>query len=81
MHLFEGRLAERVLPYTFEVVSAFATVGLSTGVTADLTVASKVLLCVLMFIGRVGSLSLFVLLVKGPANSRVRYPEERIQVG
>ena len=51
------------LSLAFEVVSAFGTVGLSTGVTAGLTPASKLLLCVVMFVGRVGSLSLFLFLV------------------
>ncbi len=81
LNLFEGDRADRVLVYAFEAVSAFATVGLSTGVTPDLSTASKVLLCIVMFIGRIGSLSLFVLLVRDARPSRVRYPEERIQIG
>jgi trk system potassium uptake protein TrkH len=81
LHVFEGGRAERVLALTFEAVSAFCTVGLSTGVTPDLTVASKVLLCVVMFVGRVGSLSFFVLLVRDAPSSHVRYPEERVHIG
>lgn len=81
LHLFEGGRAERVLAYAFEAVSAFGTVGLSTGVTPELSAASKVLLCVVMFVGRVGSLSFFVLLVRDTPPSRVRYPEERMLVG
>ena len=77
----EGGDHDEVLPLAFEAVSAFATVGLSTGITPDLMLASKVLLCVLMFIGRVGSLSIFLLLVRGKPASRVRYPEERILIG
>lgn len=78
LQVFEGT---DLLPLAFEAVSAFATVGLSTGVTPDLTAASKILLCALMFIGRVGSLSIFLLLVRDRSASRVRYPEERILIG
>lgn len=81
LDVFEGGRHENVLALIFEAVSAFGTVGLSMGVTAGLTAASKLLLCFVMFIGRVGSLSLFVLLVRDAAPSRVRYPEERIMVG
>ncbi|MHC4134952.1 MAG: TrkH family potassium uptake protein [Planctomycetota bacterium] len=81
LHVFEGGRADTVLAYAFEAVSAFCTVGLSTGVTPDLTIASKVLLCVVMFVGRVGSLSFFILLVRDAPASHVRYPEERIHVG
>lgn len=81
LDLFEGGRATGVLPLVFEAVSAFGTVGLSTGITPHLSAASKVLLCVLMFVGRVGSLSLFVLLVRDAPPSRVRYPEERVMVG
>jgi len=71
-----------LLAYAFEGVSACATVGLSTGITSSLTAASKLVLCAAMFIGRIGSLSLFILLVlREPAVSRVRYPEERVLVG
>jgi trk system potassium uptake protein TrkH len=81
LDVFEGGRHENILALIFEAVSAFGTVGLSMGVTAGLTTASKLLLCLVMFIGRVGSLSLFVLLVRDAAPSRVRYPEERIMVG
>lgn len=67
----------------FEVVSAFATVGLSTGITAALFPASKILLMVVMFMGRVGLLALIVSLAKRLAKNKgnVRYPEERIMLG
>jgi trk system potassium uptake protein TrkH len=82
LHILEGDRPENLLAYAFEAVSACATVGLSTGITADLTVASKLVLCGAMFIGRVGSLSVFILLVlRAPAASRVRYPEERVLIG
>ena len=80
LHVFEGGRADHVLPYAFEAVSAFCTVGLSTGITAGLTAASKVLLCAVMFVGRVGSLSFFILLVRDAPPSHFRYPEERIHM-
>jgi len=79
--LFEGQRQGLFIKLVFEAVSAFGTVGLSTGITPGLTAASKVLLCVVMFVGRVGSLSLFILLVRDKGASRVRYPEERILIG
>ena len=72
---------ERFLPLAFEAVSAVGTVGLSTGITPDLTSASKIVLCVLMFVGRVGSLSIFLVLIRDAGPSRVQYPHERVLVG
>ncbi|RDY25607.1 Trk family potassium uptake protein [Romboutsia weinsteinii] len=67
----------------FEVVSAFATVGLSIGGTPSLSTIGKILIMIFMFMGRVGSLTIFMaLLSKGPKNNQpIRYPEGRIIVG
>jgi trk system potassium uptake protein TrkH len=65
----------------FEVVSAFATVGLSTGITAGLTVFAKLVLVATMYIGRVGVLLLMAALVGDPKPSFVHYPEENLLVG
>ena len=65
----------------FEVVSAFATVGLSTGITASITVAAKLILVMTMYIGRVGILLLMAALLGDPKPSLVRYPEENLIVG
>jgi trk system potassium uptake protein len=65
----------------FEVVSAFATVGLSMGITAGLTVFSKLVLISIMYIGRVGILLLMSALLGDPRPSSVRYPEESLLVG
>lgn len=64
----------------FEQVSAFATVGLSTGVTADLSVGGKLWIIATMFVGRLGPLTVaFVVMPHEPAG--VRYPEERLMIG
>jgi trk system potassium uptake protein len=65
----------------FEVVSAFATVGLSTGITAGLTSFSKLVLIATMYIGRIGILLLISALLGDPRLSAVRYPEESLLVG
>ena len=65
----------------FEVVSAFATVGLSTGITAQLSLASQVILVALMYIGRVGILILISAAIGKPRLSAVKYPAENLLVG
>ncbi len=65
----------------FEVVSAFATVGLSTGITAGLTSFSKLVLVATMYIGRVGILLLISALIGDPRPSAIKYPEETLLVG
>lgn len=65
----------------FEVVSAFGTVGLSLGITPDLPDPAKVLIAILMLIGRIGPLTLAVALAARSRVSLVRLPEERMIVG
>lgn len=65
----------------FEVISASATVGLSTGITPGLPEAGKVLLIVLMFVGRVGPLALASALALRERAKRYARPEERTIVG
>ncbi|MDJ0620940.1 MAG: TrkH family potassium uptake protein [Calothrix sp. MO_192.B10] len=65
----------------FEVVSAFATVGLSTGITASLSGFGKVILIITMYIGRVGVLLLMSSLLGDPRPTQVHYPEENLLVG
>ncbi len=64
----------------FETVSAVGTVGLSLGVTEQLDAIGKIVVVVLMFLGRIGPLTLVLLLAR-TARSRVSYPEARIMVG
>ncbi|WP_341721118.1 TrkH family potassium uptake protein [Micromonospora sp. FIMYZ51] len=65
----------------FEVVSAFGTVGLSTGITGDLPPQADVLLVMLMFAGRIGPLTLASALALRDRNRRYELPEERTIVG
>lgn len=67
----------------FEVVSALATVGLSTGGTGQLDEVGKVIIMACMFAGRVGPLTLFVFLASNAQDQRTRhrYPEEPVSIG
>jgi potassium uptake TrkH family protein len=65
----------------FEVMSAFGTVGLSTGITPDLPESAKAILGALMFIGRVGPLTLGIALIMRERRPLYSYPEERPIVG
>ena len=65
----------------FETVSAFATVGLSTGITAGLPPAAQVLIVLLMYIGRIGPLTLASGLALRERGRRHQLPEERTIVG
>jgi trk system potassium uptake protein TrkH len=70
------------LDLLFETTSAFATVGLSLGATAHLGPAGKLTIIALMFVGRIGPLTLALLLGTGAARRvRFRYPETRLMVG
>ncbi|MET4132670.1 trk system potassium uptake protein TrkH [Porphyrobacter sp. MBR-155] len=65
----------------FECISAFATVGLSTGITADLPPSAQVVLVLLMFIGRVGTITVATALAVGRPPRPYRYPKENLIVG
>jgi potassium uptake TrkH family protein len=65
----------------YETVSAFGTVGLSTGITPDLTPASKYLISLLMFFGPVGAATRAAALPLRPAKRLPAFPEERPLVG
>jgi trk system potassium uptake protein TrkH len=70
------------LDLLFETTSAFATVGLSLGATAHLGPAGKLIIIALMFVGRIGPLTLALLLGTGATRHvRFRYPETRLMVG
>ena len=65
----------------FETISAFATVGLSTGITAELPPLALVILIALMFIGRVGTITIATALALGSGRIPYRYPEEEPIIG
>jgi trk system potassium uptake protein TrkH len=65
----------------FETVSAFGTVGLSMGITAQLSLPSKLIIMVTMFIGRIGPLTLLIALSKRESRAVFNYPEENIMIG
>jgi len=65
----------------FDVMSAFATVGLSTGITASISAPAKLILVITMYVGRVGVLLLMAALLGDPRLSIIHYPEENLLVG
>ncbi|MNF08446.1 Ktr system potassium uptake protein B [compost metagenome] len=65
----------------FEATSAFATVGLTLGVTTELGEASKVILALTMFAGRLGLLTMAYALGPGSEKELYRHPEGKITIG
>lgn len=69
------------LKITFETFSAFGTVGLSMGTTSELKEAGKMIVIILMFIGRVGLLTVAFAIAHRRHRIEVRYSEENIMIG
>ncbi len=65
----------------YEAISAFGTVGLSTGITPELSAPSKVAIIVTMFSGRLGPLTLLVALARRQKEEGLHYPEEKLLIG
>lgn len=65
----------------FEATSAFSTVGLTTGITPQLTPGGRILMILLMYTGRVGPLTLAAAVATRQKQHRVRHAEERVMVG
>lgn len=66
----------------FEVTSAFSTVGLSMGLTSKLSVGSKIVLCLTMFVGRVGTLTIgFSIAKRKKINDKIEYTDAKILIG
>ena len=67
----------------FEATSAFATVGLSLGLTGEVTFAGKIIMCITMYAGRVGPLTIILALSRGKRakSGTIKYPEGKILIG
>lgn len=70
-----------VLDLLFETTSAFATVGVSTGITSQLHFNGKLILIFLMFAGKVGTLTLFSAVTLKKSNTKIEYPSANINIG
>ncbi len=79
--IIEGSSAKDMLHAMFEVTSAFGTVGLSTGLTPQLSPWGRLLITAVMFIGRTGPLTLALAVSSGKSPPLLKYPEGRIMVG
>lgn len=70
------------LPLFFEVISAFGTVGLSLGVSAELSIVGKLLISLLMLIGRIGPLTLVLAIsTRAKGKGSMEYPDGRVLMG
>ncbi|MEC5426049.1 TrkH family potassium uptake protein [Virgibacillus sp. C22-A2] len=65
----------------FEVTSAFGTVGLSLGITSEITTFSKIVLMLLMFIGRVGIITFIFMFKNNKKSGNYHYPKEKLIIG
>ena len=65
----------------FETVSAFATVGLSTGITQELSPVGRLIIILTMYLGRIGPLTLALVLAQREKTAPYRYAEERVKIG
>jgi len=65
----------------FETISAFGTVGLTTGIIPGLSIAGRFIITATMFMGRLGPLTLVLALVQRQQPTEYRYPEESVRVG
>jgi trk system potassium uptake protein TrkH len=71
---------KKLIDIVFECFSAYSTVGLSIGITADLSEGSKMILILMMLIGRVSTLSILIAFVKKEKHKNYRYPTEEITI-
>lgn len=70
-----------IIKLVFEAVSAFATVGVSAGVTGGLSVAGKVMIIVAMFFGRIGILTLAFAISSPVESNKYQYPKAKLSIG
>lgn len=79
--LSEHSLRKDFMEMLFEVTSAFGTVGLSMGLTPELSPLGKLIIILTMFIGRLGPLTLAFALSQKQSQEKFRYPEEKVLIG
>jgi trk system potassium uptake protein TrkH len=65
----------------FEAFSAFGTVGLSMGITSQLSIAGRLMITLLMYLGRVGPLTLIFAITETKAKANFSFTEEKISIG
>lgn len=70
-----------IMPVAFETISAFGTVGLSMGITPTLSSAGKIIIIIVMYIGRVGPLTLLLALASSGKEARIEPPKEGVSIG
>jgi trk system potassium uptake protein len=70
-----------ILKVFFELISAFATVGVSMGITAKLSVLGKLIITITMFVGRVGTVTLALALSKKAMSTAFEYPKTHLLIG
>lgn len=76
--LFDPKMS--LIDVAFEVFSAFSTVGLTLGITSLLSTGSKIVLMAIMLIGRVGTLTLLIAIVRKIGEQRYKYPDETVYI-
>ena len=83
-HFYENEGIDRASSIFFETMSAFGTVGLSMNITTSLHWGSKLVLCVLMFIGRLGPMAMFNIIQNNmniESKKHFAYVEEDFLIG
>ncbi len=80
LNITEQPTGESFIGLVFEQISAFATVGLSTGVTPNLSALGKLWVILSMYVGRLGALTV-ALWFLGDTRTMVKYPKERLMIG
>ncbi|MEK4384934.1 TrkH family potassium uptake protein [Solibacillus sp. FSL W7-1464] len=81
MILFITESRATMMEVIFEITSAFGTCGMSLGITGDLTAFGKMVIMVLMFVGRVGLISFLYSIGGSAQKKKYHYPKERIIIG
>lgn len=65
----------------FEVYSAISTVGMTTGITRDLNTAGRIIIIIMMYCGRIGSMTFVLSFVHRPGKANIELPEEKVIIG